>query len=317
MILSLTFLCALIPVLTLTESTPDSQSQPSQSDAPPAELIIRLDDMGFCHGANMAVKRVLEEGLCTSVSLMVNSPWLLEAVEILKKHPQVSVGVHLTLNCEWKEYRLGPVSPNNEVASLLDYYGHFTGSRTSLMAQAPKLAEVERELRAQIELALKTGLDISYCDYHMGAAVCTREFQEIVEKLANEYSIGISRYFGEHDTPNVYQPKPSQKLAQALEIINKIPNTGRHLIVFHPGTDSPEMTAMSDLNSTGPKNMSAHRQAETNVLCSKALANAIKAKGLRLLSYRDLHTERHLMKRPYDAPPYSEVVTKAVSAIKD
>ena len=64
----------------------------------PAELIIRMDDMGFCHGANMAFKRVLEEGTATSVSLMVNSPWLGEAVEILEQHPEVSVGVHLTLN---------------------------------------------------------------------------------------------------------------------------------------------------------------------------------------------------------------------------
>ncbi|MCP4594602.1 MAG: ChbG/HpnK family deacetylase [bacterium] len=309
------YVCA--QILATAGAGPVLGDQPSLPETGPAELIVRVDDIGFCHGANMALKRVLESGVCTSVSLMVNSPWLHEAVAILKEHPEVSVGVHLTMNCEWREYRLGPVSPTSEVPSLVDYYGNFTGCRTSLMAQRPRLDEVERELRAQLELASRVGLRISYCDYHMSAAVCTREFQEIVERLAEEHQIGISRYFGEIDAPNVYQPDPDEKLARAIEIINELPQTGRHLIVFHPGTDSPEMAAMSDLNPTGPKHMSAHRQAETDVLCSKSFSEAIRARRFKLLGYKELQeSELGQMKRQSNAPPYEEVVRKAVAAIK-
>lgn len=59
-------------------------------------LIIRCDDIGFCHGVNMAFKRVAEAGMVSSVSVIVNTPWLDEAVEILKQHPEISVGIHLT-----------------------------------------------------------------------------------------------------------------------------------------------------------------------------------------------------------------------------
>ena len=46
---------------------------------------------------------------CTSASVMFACPWYQEAVVILRKNPQISVGVHLVLNSEWKYYRWGPV----------------------------------------------------------------------------------------------------------------------------------------------------------------------------------------------------------------
>lgn len=270
-------------------------------------LIVRLDDMGFCHAANMAFKRILEEGVCTSVSLMVTTPWLDEAVAILREHPEVSVGVHLTLNAEWREYRWGPVSPYSEVPSLVDKDGKFFGTRREFMANEPKVAEVERELRAQIELALRKGLKISYVDYHMGTAMSTREFQEVVEKLAREYQLGISQYFGETYGPNVYRFPPEQKLAEAVKIIESMSESKLHLFVAHPGMNTPEMAAMTDLNATGVKPMAAHRQAVTDLLCSPAFRAAIERQGLKLVNYGDLKAEGlNRMKRPWLADPYGQ-----------
>ncbi|HEQ60667.1 MAG TPA: ChbG/HpnK family deacetylase, partial [Firmicutes bacterium] len=56
-------------------------------------LIIRLDDIGFCHAANLAFEKIANEGCVTAVSLMVTTGWLDEAVDMLKAHPEVSVGV--------------------------------------------------------------------------------------------------------------------------------------------------------------------------------------------------------------------------------
>jgi len=281
-------------------------------------LIVRLDDMGFCHAANMAFKRILEEGVCTSVSLMVTTPWLDEAVAILREHPEVSVGVHLTLNAEWREYRWGPVSPYSEVPSLVDENGKFFGTRREFMANEPNVTEVEKELRAQVELALRKGLKISYVDYHMGTAMSTREFQEVVEKLAREHQLGISQYFGETYAPNVYRFPPEQKLAEAVKIIESMSESKLYLFVAHPGMNTPEMAAMTDLNATGVKPMAAHRQAVTDLLCSPAFKAAIERQGLQLVNYDHLKAEGlNRMKRPWIADPYGQARKRPIGQQDD
>ncbi len=304
--------------IAMSQANPTAADAASVADTTPLELVIRIDDLGYCHAANLGLKRVLEEGVCTSVSVMVSSPWFNQCVEILKQHPNVSVGVHLTLNCEWREYRLGPVLHPTDVPSLVDEFGHFKGTRAALMAAEPKLDEVERELEAQIKRGLQSGLKISYVDYHMGAAVGAREFQQIVEKLARKYDLGISRYFSESYAANVYHPAPQDKLDCAIEIINNLPSTGRHLMVFHPGADTPEMAAMTDMNPGGVTEMSKHRQAETDVLCHPRFINAIKERGIKLVGYAELREQGlDRMTRPFEAPPYAEVVAQAKSDLAE
>src|SRR5262245_2250084 len=74
-------------------------------------LIVRADDFGFSHASNMALEKLCGEGVITAASVIVNTGWLDETVEILRKHPQVSVGVHVCLNSEWVPYKWGPVLP--------------------------------------------------------------------------------------------------------------------------------------------------------------------------------------------------------------
>src|SRR5215210_7992317 len=76
--------------------------------ADPPEVVLRLDDIGMNHSVNLAVEKVAATGMPFSVSLLFACPWYQEAVEILKKYPQVTVGVHLALNSEWRNYRWGP-----------------------------------------------------------------------------------------------------------------------------------------------------------------------------------------------------------------
>src|SRR5881396_501400 len=73
----------------------------------PVYLLIRSDDAGMSHSVNMALQRLMDTGLPVSVSVMFTCPWYQETVEILKRHPKVAVGIHLTLNSEWKNYRWG------------------------------------------------------------------------------------------------------------------------------------------------------------------------------------------------------------------
>ncbi len=284
---------------------PAAQATPDAANAP--RLIIRMDDVGFCHAANQAAQRVLKEGVCTSISVIVNTPWLDEAVEILRRHPEVSIGVHLTLNAEWREYRWGPVLPYSEVPSLVDEHGRFFPSRATFFAHNPRTEEVEKELRAQIKLALDKGLRVSYVDYHMGTAMSTPELQQVVEKLAAEFKLGVSRYFGEIDAPSVYRAAPQDKLAEGIRIMEGLTEPELYLFVVHPGLNTPELAAMTDLNPSGPPDMAAHRQGETDMLCSPAFKAAIEKRGLQLIGYkelRDMGLDR--MTRPRMAESYQQ-----------
>jgi predicted glycoside hydrolase/deacetylase ChbG (UPF0249 family) len=277
-----------------------SQSNKGSEKIP---VLIRCDDIGMCHSVNMAARQVLETGLPVSMSVMVPCPWFSEAAEMLKQYKNVSVGIHLTLNAEWKNYRWGPVLGSKAVPSLVDSVGDFFPSRSRLFANNPKLSEIEAELRAQIEKAINSGLKIEYLDHHMGAAVQTPETRAIVEKLAKEFNLGISRYFDEVGVEGWYFAAPSAKAdTMLLKLKNLQPGERTNLFVIHVGLESPEMNAMEDLNPFGPKEMSRHRFGELSGLISPKFQILLKEPRFSVLNYTMLIKEKSLnsMKRPSD-----------------
>lgn len=266
----------------------------------PIPVLIRCDDIGMCHSVNMAAKEVLETGIPVSMSVMTPCPWFAEGAELLKQYPNVSVGIHLTLNAEWKQYRWGPVTGGAVVPSLVDSLGYFFPSRSALFGNNPKLAEIEMELRAQIEKAIKAGLKIDYLDYHMGAAMQTLETRAIVEKLAAEFNVAISRYYDEVDVEGGYSAPVGNKLDTLSTKVRSLTPGGIKLLVFHLGLDTPEMSALEDLNTFGLKEMSKHRQGELKALVSPDFQKLLRDPKYRLVNYRMLNEEKGLksMKRP-------------------
>jgi len=251
-------------------------------------LLIRCDDLGMSHAVNMAFKELMESGLKFSASVMFPCAWYQEAVDILKQHPEITVGVHLTLNAEWKNYRWGPISGKDKVPSLVDSNGYFFPSRATFFANNPKSDEIEIELRAQIERAIKSGIKISYVDYHMGTAVEKPEHRIIVEKLAKEYGLAISRYFGEVDVESMYAVDIDKKQEYLIELLNKLDPEKINLLVCHIGKDEPELQAMIDMNSFGLSDMSKHREAELNALIISTQQNIFEKNSINLINYIDL-----------------------------
>jgi predicted glycoside hydrolase/deacetylase ChbG (UPF0249 family) len=273
-----------------------------QPDAGKIPILIRCDDIAMSHSVNAAAKKVLETGMPVSMSVMVPCGWFAEAVEMVKQYPNVSVGIHLTLNAEWKQYRWGPVAGATMVPSLVDSLGHFFPSRSRLFANNPSLAEIETELRAQIDKAKKAGLKIDYLDYHMGAAVQTPETRAIVEKLAKEYGVAISRYYDEVDVEGGYSAPIGSKQDTLMKKLKELQPGGTKLFVFHVGIDNAELGAMEDLNPFGPKEMSKHRQAELDALVSPAFQQLLHNNRFRLVDYGMLNREKGpvSMKRPVE-----------------
>ena len=274
----------------------------SQTENKSKTLLIRCDDLGMSHAVNMAFKELMESGLKFSASVMFPCAWYQEAVDILNQHPEITVGIHLTLNAEWKNYRWGPIAGKHKVPSLVDSDGYFFPSRATFFANNPKAEEIEIELRAQIERAIKSGIKISYVDYHMGTAVEKPEHRIIVEKLAKEYGLAISRYFGEVDVESMYAVDIDKKQEYLIELLNKLDPEKINLLVCHIGKDQPELQAMIDMNSFGLPEMSKHREAELNALISATQQNIFEKNNINLINYIDLINQMGLvnMKSPLE-----------------
>ncbi len=287
------FLCSII----ITALAVGSLSTQTKEQIP---ILLRFDDWGMSHSVNAAAKKVVATGIPLSASIMFACPWYQEAVEIVKGQPHVSVGVHLTLNAEWKNFRWGPVAGRSVVPTLVDSLGFFFPSRSALFGNKPSLAEIEIELRAQIDRAVRSGVRIDYLDYHMGAAVQTVETRAIVERLAAEYGLAVSRYFDEVDVESGYAVPVSNKLDSMVNRTKALKPGGTKLYVIHVGMDDAELGAMEDLNVFGPKGMSKHRQSELDAVLSPQFLSVIRDPRFRLVNYRTLIDERGLraMKRP-------------------
>ncbi len=274
----------------------------SQQDNKSKTLLIRCDDLGMSHSVNMAFKELMESGLKFSASVMFPCAWYQEALDILKANPQITVGIHLTLNAEWKNYRWGPIAGKDKVPSLVDSNGYFFPSRATFFASNPKEEEIEIELRAQIERAISSGIKISYVDYHMGTAVEKPEHRAIVEKLAEEYGLAISRYFGEVDVESMYSVDIDKKQDFLFTLSEKLDVEKINLLVCHIGKDHPELQAMIDMNSFGLPDMSKHREAELNALITATRQNIFEKNNIKLINYRDLINQNGLdkMKSPVE-----------------
>jgi predicted glycoside hydrolase/deacetylase ChbG (UPF0249 family) len=296
---------ALLLCVTLMSAVPAhvaGQADPSRHPVDPDQvyLVIRTDDAGMSHSVNMALEKLIASGLPVSVSVMFPTPWYQETVDILKRHPEVSVGIHLTLNSEWKNYRWGPVLGRTAVPSLVDADGYFFPSADALYQNHPDIKQVEAELRAQIDRALHSGIKIDYVDYHMGTVMRYPEFRDLTERLAREYGLGMSRYFGEASHDPQYAAAPSNKTDSLLAMVNRL-QPRFNLVVTHVGIDNEELGALLDMNTSDPlPDMSKNRQGELNALTSQRFKDALTARGVKLLTYRQLIAMQGLksMRRP-------------------
>lgn len=252
------------------------------------------------HSVNMALERLMQSGLPLSVSVMFPTPWYQEIVGILKQHPEVAVGIHLTLNSEWRNYRWGPVTGREAVPTLVDSNGYFFQSAEALHDHHPDIGQVEHELRGQIERALHSGLKIDYVDYHMGTAVEYPEFRDVVERLAKEYSLGMMGYFGDSTDAPQYRADPKHKVDSLVAFVAHL-HPGVTVLVTHVGVDDAELGALIDMNTAEPlADMSKNRQGELDALTSQRFARALKDRGIHLITYRELIGQQGLqtMRRP-------------------
>ena len=255
-------------------------------------LIVRGDDMGFSHSGNEAIVKAYKEGVETSVEIIVPSPWFPEAVKMLNENPSLDVGIHIALTSEWDNVKYRPVS---NCPSLTDEDGYFfpmiwpnkNYPGKSLTENKWTIEDVEKELRAQIELARKKIPRISHISAHMGCYSMTPEVSALAKRLAQEYKVDIDPK--EFNVKGISYSGPKvtaeEKIQSFIKMLESLKPGETYIFVDHPGLDSPELRAIHHI---GYENVSADRQGVTTAWTDPKVKDAIKKLGIQLISYADL-----------------------------
>lgn len=262
-------------------------------------LIIHADDLGMNHSVNRATFAALEKGWITSASILVPCPWFPEVARWTKQNPNHDLGIHLALNSEWTDFRWGPVSGVAKVASLVDESGYLP-LETPAVAQNAKMADVEYELRAQIDRAQKAGIRFTHVDTHMAALMTTPELFSVYRKLGDEFSVPILfERSGTHSPQGI--PEPANILVE--RVITMEPGVaakdwfdwykkqltplppGVYQLIVHLAYDDDEMQGATwDHPDWG----AAWRQRDLNTVKSPEFRQFLKEQGFVLVTWSEL-----------------------------
>ena len=266
-------------------------------DAAERIVIVNCDDLGSCHAANVGCFDALRDGLATSATLMIPSPWSREAAS---RYRGEDVGVHLTLNSEWDLYRWGPIT---HAPSLLDGDGGFPRTVAEVWDHAD-LDEVRRECRTQVERAILWGFDVSHVDSHLSAMQMRPEFFDIYLELAVDFGLPIRLSGAETERsigfpfrrlaaeegvvfPDRVVPLARTGSRAAFERALHALEPGVTELVAHPAVDTPELRAAAP--------DWAHRVDDHDALVTdQELRRLIERAGVELIGYRQL---RELQRR--------------------
>ncbi|UCF35909.1 MAG: polysaccharide deacetylase family protein [Acidobacteriota bacterium] len=302
--ISIPILLFVLLVLPLTAQVESEETLAARLGYPPDAklLIVHADDLGLAHSVNQAIFTALDRGLVTSSSLMVPCGWLLEVAEWAKSHPEADLGIHLTLTSEWKNYKWGPVLGRSAVPSLVDPNGFLWAGVTEVV-QNHQLEEVEREIRAQIELAKSVGIEPTHLDSHMGTLFRGPELLGLFLKIGREYKlplllprmlIGMAPFAKELLRPedividNLFMLMPShraQGFADAYRQAIENLQPGVTEIIIHPGLDNEELRGIS---VDHPDYGAEWRQLDLDFFTSDATSRLLEENGVKLLTWREI-----------------------------
>lgn len=277
-------------------------------------VIIHTDDIGMCQASLAAYADLVEVGLIPAASTMVPCPWFPATAEFCRAHPdKVDMGVHITLTSEWRSgYRWGPISTRDPASGLLDEAGYLPYTSEEVQARATP-ETVHREIQAQVERAVKAGIDVTHIDTHMGT-VFDPKFLESYVQTAVQYR--VPPMLVRKDEAGIlamgmgFTPETAAGLARHIEALTAmglpmvdnvtfVPFTpgedhvgrtqqfltqlppGLTYLIIHPSVDTPELRAIIP---TGWQ----VRDAEYRAFCDERLRATFRDAGIHVIGWRVL-----------------------------
>jgi len=265
-------------------------------------LIIHADDLGVAHSENEATISAMQKGVVSSASIMVPTPWFSEIAAYTVTHRNADFGLHLTLTSEWKYYKWGTLS--DKVPGLRNKEGFLYASVDSVYKSAT-IAEVERELRAQIEKAKLFGIDVTHLDSHMGALYGRHDYLKLLIQLGREYkvpvmlartgprsvfNVDLDSFVTDKDVfvDAIYTASPPD-FKNGMEnyytgILNSL-KAGLNIFIIHTAYDDKEMQSVT---VDHPDWGAAWRQADYNFFTSENCKKILKDQHIRVITWREI-----------------------------
>ena len=275
-------------------------------------LIVNADDFGLSHAVNRGIIAAHRDGIVTSASLMANGPAFEDAVALARANPALDLGVHLTLT------EFAPVSSPGTVASLVGANMRFSPHATDFARRYVRgslvLAEVRNELDAQLRRVCRHGLQVSHLDSHQHVHALPA-IARVVADLAATYRIRPVRYPREPLRAYMFAgSRNARRLAEqlalnaacALSPLRRMPHTDV-FVGFHFGGRLAErnlatilrnlpaggtielMCHPGEVESGGPHEQWGYAgPAEREALTSARIKELIHARGIELVTHRDL-----------------------------
>ncbi len=262
-------------------------------------LIVTADDVGLHRGMTDGAIEAHEKGIVTACSVVANGAAFKHAVERLRDHPRLAVGVHLTLVEE------RPVAA--DVESLVGAGGLLHGSYYEFVpryfARRIRIDEVEREFRAQIEAILGAGITLRHANGHQHLHLLPRIFS-LVQRLAEEYRIPYVRIVDEKKRGRGLRDMSVavlSRLGRAARARCRVRTNDRTIGVTNAGrvSSSALIALLEDVEGItelvchpGLADAELHEaydwgyewEAETAALCDPKLREAITARGIELVT---------------------------------
>ena len=153
-------------------------------------LVVNADDLGLTVGVNDGIFDAHDLGILTSASLFATAPATADAIRRAGSHPSLGIGAHLTL------VDGAPTLPPKQVPTLVMDDGRFRRSWKPFIVACLQgrvsLAEVELELKAQIERLQRAGVTLTHLDAHKHVHAYPPVFA-VVARLAVRFGIPVVR----------------------------------------------------------------------------------------------------------------------------
>lgn len=251
-------------------------------------VIINADDFGFSKGVNLGILEAFENGVVSDTSLMCNMPGFEHAVELMKKHPILKVGIHFVTS-------VGPSLTKGKTIS--DENGLLIHNQDSIKNCDEE--ELYAEYHAQLQKFLATGFTPSHIDWHW----CYFPVQvRVAARLAKEYNLPlraetkeIEQYFEEHGLKysknmeqDFYNSDPNYK-----ENLVTTPDTLIKLLKQHLDNGDEETCVMChpayvDHTLLTHSSYNIQRTYELVTVCDETVKQFIKDNNIELISFNEL-----------------------------
>jgi hopanoid biosynthesis associated protein HpnK len=291
---------------------------------PARKLIVAADDFGLTARVNEAIAKACRHGIVTTASLMVTAAGFESAVEIARRESSLDVGLHLNLS------EGHPVTNPARIPSLADSggfrYRHPLQLAAAFIRGRIAGGDLEREVRAQLEKAVDSQLQITHVDGHKHVHVIPAVLNGL-RKIAPEYGIHAVRSSRERvprlasmlarQRQSAIQIVKQYAFGKTISAVERISKRNRGLpVLFSPKqlygitqTGFLDLEVFADIVhdldegihelmchpgyvddelTKTPTRLLEQRERELALLTGSEVRHLLKNAGVALISYRDL-----------------------------